>query len=210
MNFNPGGFNVNPFSPIPQHPSFNPAPNISLNPPAFMPNTVVNPLSPVNSFNPVVGPSFNHQHQSLNCQPDKFIGKVLTDPFGGYKGECVSFVKVMETNSIIPYFILCLFSNFIVLFKVCTSDNRPTVEWVEGPKVRGNTNIQPGTPIAIFHDGKYRGTHAAIYEGQDEKGIHVVDQWAERPGRDAQPVHRRTIRWDGTGSNCGNSFNIIK
>ena len=94
--------------------------------------------------------------------------------------------------------------------QACTGDHCATSEWVEGPQVRGNTNLQPGTPIAIFRHGKYRGDHAAIYEDQDDEGIHVVDQWADRPNRSAQPVHRHIIRWNGQGNKNGKNYRVIK
>lgn len=83
------------------------------------------------------------------------------------------------------------------------NDQRHTSAWQMGPSVRGNT-LQPGTPIATFPDGKYSG-HAAIYMGQNEHGIQVMDQWKGRP------VGERTIRWDGQGlSNNGDSFKVVK
>jgi len=54
--------------------------------------------------------------------------------------------------------------------------------WSKGIQVKGNRNIQPGTAIATFTapNGGYRG-HAAIYMGQDNSGIQVLDQWVGRP-----------------------------
>ncbi len=52
-----------------------------------------------------------------------------------------------------------------------------TTDWVRGVQVQGDTNIRPGTAIATFDsNGRYTG-HAAIYLGQDERGIRVIDQW---------------------------------
>ena len=81
-----------------------------------------------------------------------------------------------------------------------------------GDPVKGNANLEKGTAIATFGpDGKYAGGHAAIYVGQDQNGIQVLDQWAERPGRPAHPVAPRTIRWDAkTPSNNGTLFHVIK
>ena len=91
-----------------------------------------------------------------------------------------------------------------VFRQVCTGDHRPTSAWTPGTPVKGNVNLTPGTAIATFPGGKYSG-HAAIYMGQDEKGIHVQDQW------NAHPVAPRVIRWDGQGlSNNGDSFYEIK
>jgi hypothetical protein len=85
-----------------------------------------------------------------------------------------------------------------------------TGSWREGVKVRGNDHlIQKGTAIATFEDGQYAnrssGNHAAIYMGQNETGIQVIDQWS------GQAPHRRTIRWEGRGvSNDGDYFSVIE
>ena len=96
--------------------------------------------------------------------------------------------------------------------KVCTGDHSQTALWGMGDPVKGNANLEKGTAIATFGpDGKYAGGHAAIYVGQDQNGIQVLDQWAERPGRPAHPVAPRTIRWDAkTPSNNGTLFHVIK
>ena len=86
-----------------------------------------------------------------------------------------------------------------------------TSKWQEGPKVKGRTDIPVGAAIATFQDGKYwnktdGSSHAAIYLGQNEKGIQVADQWK------GQPVHERTIRFkDGVGAphNDGDAFAIV-
>ncbi len=89
-----------------------------------------------------------------------------------------------------------------------------TAAWQPGPSVRGNAAIRPGTAIATFEpDGTYAsrtGSHAAIYLGQDENGLWVLDQWR------GQPVHRRLIRFKGDGrgkngskSNNGDLFAVI-
>lgn len=58
-----------------------------------------------------------------------------------------------------------------------------TAAWRRGALVKGNTSITPGTAIATFDvDGRYGNhtdgrSHAAIYLGQDENGIKVLDQW---------------------------------
>jgi hypothetical protein len=86
----------------------------------------------------------------------------------------------------------------LFIFKVCTGDHRQTALWGTGDQVKGNSNLEKGTTIDLFGpDGKYARGHAAIYVGQDQNGIQVLDQWAERPSRPAHPVAPRTIRWDG-------------
>jgi hypothetical protein len=90
-----------------------------------------------------------------------------------------------------------------------------TAEWSPGPWVKGNRQIPPGTPIATFEpDGTYRsrtGSHAAIYVGQDSKGLWVYDQWQ------GQPVHKRLIRFagglgkaNGSKSNDGTKYRVIE
>jgi hypothetical protein len=53
-------------------------------------------------------------------------------------------------------------------------------DWQRGVKVQGNTNIRPGTAIATFDSNGHYDGHAAIYLGQDEHGIQVIDQWNRR------------------------------
>lgn len=50
-------------------------------------------------------------------------------------------------------------------------------EWQRGAQVQGNTAIRPGTAIATFDSNGHYDGHAAIYLGQDENGIRVIDQW---------------------------------
>lgn len=85
-----------------------------------------------------------------------------------------------------------------------------TGAWSQGIPVKGNEHqITKGTAIATFVDGVYpnnsTGNHAAIYLGQDEHGIQVIDQWS------GQGAHRRTLRWNGHGrSNDGDAFYVIE
>jgi hypothetical protein len=87
-------------------------------------------------------------------------------------------------------------------------------EWKEGIKVRGS-NIPKGTAIATFVGGKYpdkkpddgKSMHAAIYDGQDQNGIWVWDQWV------GQAVSRRAIPFQagrGRRSNDGDAFSVIE
>ena len=75
-----------------------------------------------------------------------------------------------------------------------------TREWQPGVSVQGNATIRPGTAIATFDsNGRYAG-HAAIYVGQDEHGIHVIDQWNIRDSQGhivgQQPPHERILSLD--------------
>jgi hypothetical protein len=125
-------------------------------------------------------------------------GKTLEESFSGksylsaltQKTECVAFVQ--GTNPAVPV----------------------TSAWTEGVRVtKGSTIVQAGTAIATFVKGKYPGPgndkHAAIYVGQDDVGMQVLDQWAKQ-GK----VLKRTIRWvvvDGTRiQNDGTKYSVIE
>lgn len=87
-----------------------------------------------------------------------------------------------------------------------------TRTWVQGQQVQGATDLQPGTIIATFDSsGRYANatdgsSHAAIYLGQNDQGIQVLDQWA------GSPAAIRTIRWsnpNGTAANTGSAFYVV-
>jgi hypothetical protein len=87
-----------------------------------------------------------------------------------------------------------------------------TGNWVRGDAVRGNVNLQPGTPIATFApSGRYANatdgsSHSAIYLGQNAHGIQVLDQWA------GSPAAMRTIPWSnpgGVAANTGTAFHVV-
>jgi hypothetical protein len=89
-----------------------------------------------------------------------------------------------------------------------------TGAWKEGTKVKkGDTDIASGTAIATFIDGKYpqtgdTGKHAAIYLGQNDQGLQVLDQW-----RAQGMVKPRTIHWISASadlSNHGDAFSVIE
>jgi hypothetical protein len=90
-----------------------------------------------------------------------------------------------------------------------TSDVGLTSTWVPGEQVQGASDIATGTVIATFgEDGTYTNTpgqsHTAIYLGQNDQGIQVMDQWS------GQPAHYRTIPW--TTSNqyeSGSQFYVV-
>lgn len=72
-----------------------------------------------------------------------------------------------------------------------------TTLWREGRKLKADLwQIQPGTAIATFVNGRYpnwerRGSkHAAIFLRADEQGIYVLDQFAHQGG-----VKQRFIPW---------------
>jgi hypothetical protein len=88
--------------------------------------------------------------------------------------------------------------------QVCSGDTRTTSSWVQGQRVKG-ANLQFGTGIATFTNGKYDSGHTAIYVGQSATGIDVWDQWV------GQPVHQRTLRFDSTSyQNDGDNFYVIQ
>ncbi len=88
-----------------------------------------------------------------------------------------------------------------------------TRTWKSGAAVRGNTGLVPGTAIATF-DGSARyanaldgSSHAAIYLGQNERGIQVMDQWA------GSAAAVRTIPWtnpSGKAANTGSAFHVVQ
>ena len=78
-------------------------------------------------------------------------------------------------------------------------------DWRRGALVQGNTQLAPGTAIALFDtNGPYGNhtdgtSHAAIYLRQDAEGIYVIDQWNIRShGKIVarQAPHERRIRFN--------------
>ena len=87
-----------------------------------------------------------------------------------------------------------------------------TRAWAPGAPVQGGTGLTPGTVIATFDaSGRYANatdgtSHAAIYLGQDERGIQVLDQWA------GSRAAVRTIPWSnpgGTAVNTGSNYRVV-
>jgi hypothetical protein len=103
----------------------------------------------------------------------------------GWCGQCVSFVTT-----------------------VCPTLPVATVQWEKGKLVKRNKDILPGTAIATFNEnGRYSG-HAAIYDGQSDAGIKVVDQWVFPP---ANAIHERTLRFGAIGlANNGDNFYVVE
>ncbi len=88
-----------------------------------------------------------------------------------------------------------------------------TRNWKCGAPVRGNTELRPGTAIATFNGAdRYANatdgsSHAAIYLGQNEHGIQVMDQWA------GSAAAVRTIPWNnpsGVAANTGTAFHVVR
>ncbi|MGL4439228.1 MAG: BPSL0067 family protein [Bosea sp. (in: a-proteobacteria)] len=81
-----------------------------------------------------------------------------------------------------------------------------TSKWNAGATVFGDQNIQKGTAIATFVDGKYKslptGNHAAFYVSQDTKGVWIMDQWSSDAAK--PKVSMRHIK--PKGSNSGGTF----
>jgi hypothetical protein len=101
----------------------------------------------------------------------------------------------------------------VALVYAATPGIGSTTCWACGEPVQGNTSLQPGTVIATFDRcGRYANatdgsSHAAIYLGQDERGIQVLDQWS------GSPAAVRTIRWNnpgGTPANTGTAFRVVR
>ena len=101
----------------------------------------------------------------------------------------------------------------VALVQAASPGIGPTRNWRCGPPVRGNTDLRPGTAIATFNaadryanatDGS---SHAAIYLGQNERGIQVMDQWA------GSAAAVRTIPWSnpsGVAANTGTAFHVVQ
>ena len=99
-----------------------------------------------------------------------------------------------------------------------TLDAPVTSLWREGTKIErlatgAKDPVRHGTAIATFVGGRYpqhgsTGMHAAIYLGQNDEGIQVMDQW-----RAQGKVLPRTIPWKarrpGLG-NDGSAFSVIE
>ncbi|MFM8330329.1 MAG: BPSL0067 family protein, partial [Candidatus Methylumidiphilus sp.] len=88
-----------------------------------------------------------------------------------------------------------------------------TSEWEQGDNITKGITLTEGTAIATFVDGKYpnnsTGQHAAIYLGQNERGIIVLEQYK---GLDSIQV--RTIPWSpkphSSLSNNGSAYSVVK
>ena len=100
----------------------------------------------------------------------------------------------------------------VALVKAADPSLGPTATWVPGVVVQGNTALAPGTPIATFSGDRYANatdgsSHAAIYLGQDQHGMLVLDQWA------GSAASVRTIAWSNPGAapaNTGSAFRVIR
>ena len=77
---------------------------------------------------------------------------------------------------------------------------RWTGGWKQGESVVGNKNIQIGTAIATFVNGKWpgleTGNHSGFYMGQTSEGIYIMDQWPRK-----EKVGKRFIRRRGKDAN---------
>jgi hypothetical protein len=88
--------------------------------------------------------------------------------------------------------------------------------------VQGDFNLPPGTIIALFDpDGGYGNhkdgrSHAAIYMGQDSRGIHVIDQWIEQTDGRFGKIHglrERIIRFQNTAGkpvDQGEGYRVVQ
>jgi hypothetical protein len=101
-----------------------------------------------------------------------------------------------------------------VAFLTAALDAPNVDKWKPGRPITRGADIPVGTAIATFVEGKYpgekRGQHAAIYLGQNDQGIQVMDQWADDPKK--LHVSERTIYWQSTSrsrSNQPTAFSTI-
>ncbi len=100
----------------------------------------------------------------------------------------------------------------VALVQAASPSIGPTRTWTCGAAVRGNTSLRPSTAIATFDSSaRYANatngsSHAAIYLGQNERGIQVMDQWA------GSTAAVRTIPWtnlSGKAANTGSAFHVV-
>ncbi len=115
-------------------------------------------------------------------RPEDFLGKSVGN------GQCVAFVQKASRAPL-------------------------TKDWKRGDLVKGNAMVAKGTAIATFDpNGRYGNhtdgsSHAAIYMGQDGKGLNVLDQFVVPQNHPVQP---RTIRFGGNpAANDGEAFFVI-
>ncbi|WP_367998503.1 BPSL0067 family protein [Rhodomicrobium lacus] len=90
-----------------------------------------------------------------------------------------------------------------------------TSQWHQGEPVAPGSDIEPGTAIATFVDGRYpknsTGQHAAINLGQNDNGIVVLEQH-----RLSNLMQIRRIPWVTTPgtrgglSNNGSAYSTIR
>ena len=121
---------------------------------------------------------------SVNLQPSREAPASETTGHPNYCGQCVSFVRTACPT--LP----------------------PTGAWKKGALVKGNESITAGTVIATFNAADHYQGHAAIYDGQTDKGINVYDQWVTPPN--PKPIGPRLLRWAAHGnSNNGDNFYVV-
>ena len=75
-----------------------------------------------------------------------------------------------------------------------------TGSWKEGIPVVGNRQIEQGTAVATFVDGKWpgksTGNHSGFYMGQVSDGIYIMEQWPKK-----KMIGKRFIRRKGKDKN---------
>lgn len=124
----------------------------------------------------------------IAANPGSFLGKPAVGD-----GECVTLVKAASAHSM-----------------------PPTPQWRQGEAVMGNTSLPIGTVIATFDaNGRYLG-HTAIYIGQDDNGLTVIDQWNVRQNStviDQHPPALRTMPWadpNKAAVDVGRNFHVVR
>jgi hypothetical protein len=105
----------------------------------------------------------------VDPDPKQWINDKGSKPVGS--GECVALVQAANGAN---------------------APHQAAEVWRRGDQVQGNAGLKPGTAIATFikgADGQYHYSgHAAIYLGQDEHGMHVIDQWNVRDAKTAEII----------------------
>jgi hypothetical protein len=86
----------------------------------------------------------------------------------------------------------------VALVQCYLGDVPHTSKWKAGEIVLGNPQVQEGTAIATFVQGRYlslpHGNHAAFFLRLGEDGFWVMDQWMDKPGGVVRPISERFIK----------------
>ncbi len=106
----------------------------------------------------------------------------------------------------------------VALVKQAANPMPATPAWVKGEQVMGSTSLPAGTIVATFNsNGKYSG-HTAIYMGQTDRGMTIIDQWnigyrVDGSPEDQHKPAERTLPWTSTKAtpvNVGASYHVVR
>lgn len=90
----------------------------------------------------------------------------------------------------------------------------PSSTWRQGAAVLDNMNIEKGTAIATFIDGKYpnkkTGNHAALFLRFDPYGFWVMDQWRSDIGKPKISSRLIKVKPRGKASDNAAAYYIVE